>query len=119
MLLETKVRLEDIREAAQYIVGYVRGKTMEDYLDDAMLRHSVERNFAIIGEAVRGLLRSSPEIAAQFEHASQIAAFRNRLVHDYRSVDHHLVWGFTQKYLPRLLAKVEALLATEDHPEQS
>jgi uncharacterized protein with HEPN domain len=118
MLLDTIVRLEDIREAAGYILDYVRAKTMEDYLADPMLRHSVERNFAIIGEAVRALLRSCPEVAEQLGDASQIAAFRNRLVHDYRAVDHYLVWGFTQNNLPKLLATIEALLPTADSEKQ-
>jgi uncharacterized protein with HEPN domain len=47
--------LEDIRDAAAFIAEVSRGVTLERYAADRMLRQAVERNFEIIGEAVKRL----------------------------------------------------------------
>jgi uncharacterized protein with HEPN domain len=47
--------LEDVRDAAAFIREAVRGKTLHDYQHDRLLRQAIERNFAIIGEAMNRL----------------------------------------------------------------
>ncbi len=56
--------LWDAKTAADSILEFVAGRKLEDYLDDKMLRSAVERQFAIIGEALVGLRRTSPDLAA-------------------------------------------------------
>jgi uncharacterized protein with HEPN domain len=63
---KTPKLLEDIRDAAAFIRDSVRGKTLDDYHGDRLLRQAIERNFEIIGEAIKRLShstipRSSPE----------------------------------------------------------
>lgn len=48
---EAKKYLFDMQEAAEWIIGFVAGKTFEDYSADTMLRLAVERCFSIMGEA--------------------------------------------------------------------
>ncbi|MCL5996620.1 MAG: DUF86 domain-containing protein [Chloroflexi bacterium] len=55
MHLEVKKHLFDIRQACVRIQTYTRGKTFEDYARDDMLRSAVERQFEIVGEAMRRL----------------------------------------------------------------
>jgi uncharacterized protein with HEPN domain len=55
--------LEDIRDAAAFIVEMTRGVTLERYAADRMLRQAVERNFEIIGEAVKRLSAADPAAA--------------------------------------------------------
>jgi uncharacterized protein with HEPN domain len=43
--------LWDVRESAEAIATFIRGRTFEDYTKDLMLRSAVERQFEIIGEA--------------------------------------------------------------------
>ena len=54
---ESPKHLEDIRAAAGYILEKTRGKAVEDYLSDDLLRPAVERHFEIIGEALTSLKR--------------------------------------------------------------
>lgn len=103
--------LEDIRDAAAFIVEMTRGVTLERYAADRMLRQAVERNFEIIGEAVKRLSAADPVTAARIGHREQIIAFRNILIHGYDLLDHGLVLNTAENQVPKLLAEVEALLA--------
>ena len=49
--------LEDIIEAADYIVEYTTGITYDAFMRDPRTRQAVERNFVTIGEAINRLRR--------------------------------------------------------------
>jgi uncharacterized protein with HEPN domain len=57
---KTPTLLEDIRDAAAFILESVHGVTENEYQHNRMLRQSIERNFEIIGEAVRRLTQHDP-----------------------------------------------------------
>ena len=80
--------------------------------NDRLLRQAVERNFEIIGEAVRRLDREDPEIVGRIANHRHIIAFRNVLSHGYDIVDPAIVWSAVQDDLAPLLKDVETLLAT-------
>jgi uncharacterized protein with HEPN domain len=110
MRLESKKFLFDIQQAAGRIAEFVRHKTFSDYEREAMLRAAVERQFEIIGEALRRLLADDPLIAARISDHARIIAFRNILAHGYADIDDQIVWGIVESNLPRLLREVQALL---------
>lgn len=47
--------LEDIRDAAAFIGEVTSGRQLAQYSADRLLRQAVERNFEIIGEAIKRL----------------------------------------------------------------
>lgn len=104
--------LEDIRDAADFIVEAVRGKSLEDYRSERILRQAIERNFEIIGEAIRRLDQHDPDAAARIGDYRQIIAFRNILIHGYDLVDHLLVWNTIEQQVPVLLNDIETLQRT-------
>lgn len=113
----TPKTLEDIRDAASFILEATEGKTLEGYsgdrLDDRLPRQAVERNFEIIGEARGRLVRDDPKTASRIGEYERIIAFRNVLIHGYDLVDDDLVWDAVRNklpVLPVLLAEVEKLL---------
>lgn len=103
--------LEDIRDAAAFIGEAARGKTLDDYRRERLLRQAIERNFEIIGEAVKRIAAADPVTAGRIGHHAQIIAFRNILIHGYDLLDHALVLTTAEQQVPRLLTEVEALLA--------
>jgi uncharacterized protein with HEPN domain len=103
--------LEDIRSAAVFIAEATAGHTQQSYGSNRLLRHAVERNFEIIGEAVKRLAAEDPQTAARLGAYPQIIAFRNVLIHGYDLVDHSLVWNAVERQVPALIAAVRAALA--------
>ena len=101
--------LENIRDAAQFICETTAGQGLADYSAIRLLRHAVERNFEIIGEAVKRLAGLDPDTPAQLGACAQSIAFRNVLIHGYDLVDHALVWNAVEQQAPALLSRIAAV----------
>lgn len=110
MRLESKKFIFDIQLAAGRIADFVKHKDFSDYEKDPMLRAAVERQFEIVGEALRRLLTEDQPTAARISEHARIIAFRNILVHGYADIDDRIVWGIVESNLPTLLREVDALL---------
>ena len=93
-------RAGDILQA----ITRIRSRTKTDkaaFMADEMLQVWVVHHVEIIGEAVKGL--SEPFRAARPEVQWQlIGSMRDRLVHNYWTVDLELVWEVVAKDLAKL-----------------
>jgi uncharacterized protein with HEPN domain len=107
---KTPKLLEDIRDAAAFIGEATRGKTLDDYRRERLLRQAMERNFEIIGEAMNRLAQHDPDAAGRISKHRQIVDFRNVLTHGYDLIDHRLVWSTIVEEVPLLLTEVQTLL---------
>lgn len=108
---KTPKLLEDVRDAASFIVESTRGMTFDEYRSNRLLYQAVERNFEVIGEALNRLAKLDPQTAARVDEHEQIIAFRNLLIHGYDLVDHERVWQIIVGHLPSLLVQVTTLLS--------
>lgn len=104
--------LEDIRNAADFVKTATLGVVLTQFKQDRLLRQAVERNFEIIGEAVRRLEKDDPDTAARITNYRRIIAFRNVLIHGYDVIDPAIVWSAVEDDLVPLLRDVQALLET-------
>lgn len=102
--------LETVRDAGAFIQEVTQGVTLERYVVDRLLRQAVERNFEIIGEAIKRLAVADAATVALISNHQQIIAFRNVLIHGYDLLDHALVLDTARRQVPALVAQVEALL---------
>jgi uncharacterized protein with HEPN domain len=102
--------LYDMAEAADLVAEFVAGKTFDEYVQDAMLRSAVERQFEIIGEALNNALKLAPNLRTHIAGTERIIAFRNRLIHGYASVSSEIVWGIVEGNVPRLRRELAELL---------
>ena len=91
MQREPRAYLADILECCEAISTALSGMQIEDYLSNRLVRSSVEIEFTIIGEAVLALSYKAPDILESITNARRIVDFRNRLTHEYPSVDDELV----------------------------
>jgi uncharacterized protein with HEPN domain len=103
----------DILDAANSIISLTAHKTIADYLAERPLRSAVEREFEIIGEALNQLEKHLPEVRTKITDFTKIVSFRNRLIHGYFAIDHEVVWGAAELFLPTLVKEVKALLEAE------
>ncbi len=113
MRLESKKYLYDILQAAGNLEQFRHGKGFADYEADVMLRSAIERQFEIIGEALRRLSKEDASTAARLTEYERIVAFRNILIHGYAEVDDRIVWDILQTKLPTLLQEVQCLLESK------
>jgi uncharacterized protein with HEPN domain len=78
------------------------------YDQDRKTQSAVERQLAIIGEALNQLKKLKPEI--EIENDKQIISFRNRLVHAYDSLDNSMIWAIISKHLSPLKIEIQKLM---------
>jgi len=104
--------LWDMLDAAQAVTQFVAGRSLEDYLDNRMLRGAVERHIEIIGEAAR-------KVSAPFQQAHpeipwrKIVVQRHVLAHEYGEIEHELIWKVATVHVPELIALLEAVVPPE------
>ena len=109
MSVEVRKYLWDAQEAAARALRFTAGKSLEDYVQDELLRAAVERQFLILGEALGRLRQLDPAFAARIPDLHRAVALRNQLAHGYAEVDDAIVWGVVTGPLPALLATLKAL----------
>ena len=102
--------LDDIRDAAAFILELVRERTLADYESNRALRQAAERNFEIIGEAMNRIVKDDPATAERIGDYPRIIAFRNLLIHGYDLIEDKRVWQIIQEQLPALERTVDAIL---------
>ena len=110
MQRRTLKTLEDIRDAAAFVLEETSDVSLADYRQNRLLRQAVERNFEIIGEAIHRLRDHDPDVASKIGESGRIISFRNTLIHGYDLIDDALVWDVMENKLPTLLREVEALM---------
>jgi uncharacterized protein with HEPN domain len=106
--------LSDIVGAGRAVETFTAVKSRADYIADLMLRSAVERQFEILGEALRRLAYRNPDIVARISEHQRIIAFRNLIAHGYDALDTDVVWQVIVEKLPVLLAEAESLLRDLD-----
>ena len=101
----------DILSAITSIEEFINGvNSFTKYTKDRKTKSAVERQLAIIGEAVKKIKDIDPK--ELIKSHSSIIGFRNVLVHAYDSVDDGSVWSIVTKHLPSLKQEVTDKLKT-------
>jgi uncharacterized protein with HEPN domain len=103
MQRDPRAYLNDILEAAAAIEAATAGLDGESYGSNRLIRSAVEREFIIIGEALRVISQRAPELFERIPEGRQIIDFRNLLTHEYLNVSDRIVWGAIQTDLPLLV----------------
>jgi len=103
--------LHDMLRSIELIESFVANTAdFDSYSNDLKTQSAVERQLAIIGEALNKFRKEEPTLS--FKSESQIISFRNRLIHSYDSIDNTIVWVILRKHLSQL--KVDVQFFTEE-----
>jgi uncharacterized protein with HEPN domain len=95
--------LDVILEAAAAIEAATVGANGESYGSNRLIRSAVEREFIIVGAALRVICQRDPELVEQIPEDRQIIDFRKLLTHEYLNVSYRIVWGAIKTDLPLLI----------------
>ena len=108
MTEKSKKYLSDILMAIDLIEKFTVDITdFNIYQNDLKTQSAVERQLAIIGEALNQLKKIEPDL--EIENAKQIIGFRNRLIHAYDSIDNSIVWAIINRNLKKLKEEIFAI----------
>ncbi len=98
MMDKSKKYLSDVLIAIDLIEKFtIDVKDFYQYNNDLKTQSAVERQLAIIGEALSKLKKLNTDIT--IENDKQIIGFRNRLVHAYDSIDNSIVWAILHRHI--------------------
>jgi len=101
--------LSDILMAIELIEEFiVDDKDFTLYDNDRKTQSAVERQLAIIGEALNQFKKLEPEV--KIENDKQIISFRNRLVNAYDSLDNSMIWVIISRHLTPLKIEIQTLM---------
>ena len=117
MQIEIKSVLYDLQRAISLIEEFTLDADFAEYQSNAMLRAAVERQFEIIGEAVKRLSEMNPDLANRIRERPRIIGFRNQLIHGYFVIDDRVVWDVIRTKLPILAQDVRMLLQDTEETE--
>ncbi len=107
-----KAYIWDMLDAAIAIEDFVRGKLLDDYMSNRMLRGAVERHIEIIGEAARRISEESKQEYAEIPWRA-IVGQRNVLAHDYGEVLHEAIWAIATRRIPELVSALRNILPND------
>jgi len=105
---------EDILMSIDALSGFLSAvPDLAAYRSDRMLRRAVEREFEIIGEAMKQLLDEFPE--TKIPDSARIIGLRNRIIHGYADIDDGTIWSIGKTRLDDLRSIIQNLMEREEH----
>ncbi len=109
--------LDDIRKAVGKAIGFVSGMSQESFTSDDKTSYAVIRALELVGEATKRIpqevRKKHPEVPWR-----SMAGIRDKLIHDYVTVNLELVWKTVIEDLPDLLPKIDRIIE-EDASKRS
>lgn len=94
-------RVQDMIEAADYVISFVDGLTYEQFLVDKIRFFAVMKNVEIIGEAAN-MLTEEFKTAHNDVPWKQVIKMRHVLVHGYSNILPEILWETAKQDVPQL-----------------
>ncbi len=104
-------RIQDMLEAADYIISFVAGLDYEQFMSDKIRYFAVMKNVEIIGEAANMLTEEFKNSHSEIPWR-QVIKMRHVLVHGYSNILPEILWETATQDVPQLkemLLKIEVL----------
>ncbi len=94
--------LDDVRQAAERVVEFSTGRTLDEFKHDQLLRSAIYFQFLILGEALSQLKRFDHDTTDRISDSSRIIGFRNQVIHGYQKIDDEITWRIISTKVPIL-----------------
>jgi uncharacterized protein with HEPN domain len=101
--------LQDIVDHAEKAMRFVRGVSFDDFCDNEEKIFAVVKMLEIVGEAARHLPKSVRDKYASIPW-KQVVGMRDKMTHEYFSVDLEVVWRTVHEDLPPLHETAKKML---------
>jgi uncharacterized protein with HEPN domain len=102
--------LQDIVDHAEKAMRFVHGVTLDEFGDNEEKIYAVVKMLEIIGEAARHLPKNLRDKYNAIPW-KQVTGMRNKVTHEYFSVDLEVVWRTVHEDLPPLRDVAKKMLA--------
>lgn len=113
MKIKSRKWLFDIHQSIEEIHEFLSSneiKSFPDYTKNRWLKRAVERNLAIIGEAMNKIKQSDVELFDSIEYARAIISLRNHIIHAYDNLSDENIWSILINHLPKLHKEISSLV---------
>jgi|SRR3972149_2450484 len=111
MQKDNLVYIKHIRDSIYKIEDFTSGLSKGDFLseENQVVQSGVVRELEVIGEATSKISSEYIQSHKDVPWRDMIDT-RNKVIHDYLSIDYDLIWDIIQKDLPNLKLQIEKLL---------
>jgi uncharacterized protein with HEPN domain len=104
-----EVYLKHILDEITFLLKSTEKLDYNSFVESEMFTRAFSRSFEIIGEAVKNL---SPDFRKTHKDIEwkKISGMRDKIIHQYFSVDYELLWDAIKNKLPEIQEKIQILL---------
>ncbi len=102
--------LLDAKNTSENILLFSKEKNYQEYNSDLLLKSAIERQFEILGEALKRIRNKDKDVVECINGWREAISFRNILAHGYDSIDDEIVWAVVKNNIPDLLKSINNLL---------
>lgn len=108
-----KQRLIHILESIEEIEKYTAGETLENFMQNSMMKFASIKQIEIIGEAANHITEETKNKFSEIQWR-QITGLRHVLVHEYFGIDSILIWQIIVDDIPALKIMIQEVLTSLD-----
>ena len=104
--------LKHIRDEARFLGDSTKAVTIEEFVDDEVLKRACVRAIEVIGEAAKKISENFRSKHPTIEW-KKMAGMRDRMIHDYLGVDYYIVFDVARNKAPQLLADIDRVIRSQ------
>ena len=104
-----KVYLRHILDEIVFIQQSITNLSYDSFVESETYTRAFSRSIEIIGEAVKNLSPSFRDENSDIDW-KKIAGMRDKLIHQYFSVDYELIWDAVKNKLPAIENRIKEIL---------
>ncbi|MFA5803931.1 MAG: DUF86 domain-containing protein [Melioribacteraceae bacterium] len=104
-----KVYLRHILDEIEFIQKALANLTYDSFVESEIYTRAFSRSIEIIGEAVKNLSQNFRNENSDIDW-KKISGMRDKVIHQYFSVDYDLIWDAVINKLPAIEKKIKEIL---------